>query len=287
MPTISCTEFNRQLAEAVERRESVDTVWLREHAAGCADCRAQWLDALVVDRALAQWKKPVVPVGLTDRIVAQVVADTAVLTADGPLGTEIVPAEMVPGEMAPVVTSGTDVAVRPSRRGNRTTAAAFTALALCVCAMLLFNRQRPQNPGQPAAANKADVAQNSKHVGAVNPGAVETVAVPTTRQTVPQPATTLSASTPAVPVNGAPVEVMVADAGSAYLHLAGDAAKAVTAASVLVPSADVVEEPASSPKDEEPWVDGMRREIAPVTHQLSHAFEFLIQAVPEKRSPAT
>ena len=51
MPTISCTEFNRQLDEAIERRESVDTVGLREHAAACAECRCLWLDALVVDRA--------------------------------------------------------------------------------------------------------------------------------------------------------------------------------------------------------------------------------------------
>ncbi len=145
--------------------------------------------------------------------------------------------------------------------------------------MLLLNRPRPQKHAEPAEASKADVAQTSQHVGVMNPHAIETMPGPATPETLPPAA--------AVPASGAPVEVMVADAGSAYLHLAGDAAKAVTAASVLVPSADAVEEPASSPKDEEPWVDGMRREIAPVTHQLSHAFEFLIQAVPEKRAPAT
>jgi hypothetical protein len=85
----------------------------------------------------------------------------------------------------------------------------------------------------------------------------------------------------------APVELMVADAGSAYLHLAGNAAKAVTAATVLVPPADAVGDAPPTPKRQEPWVDGVRREIAPVTHQLGHAFEFLIQAVPEKRAPAT
>jgi hypothetical protein len=218
---------------------------------------------------VAQWKKPVVSAGLTDRIVAQVIADAGALTVAEPLSTEMVPA----------VASEADVAVRPSRRGNRTAAAAITALALCVCAMLLFNRPRPQKHGEPTEASKADVASNSQHVGVMNPHAIETIRGPATRETLPPAA--------AVPASGAPVEVMVADAGSAYLHLAGDAAKAVTAASVLVPSADAVEEPASSPKDEEPWVDGMRREIAPVTHQLSHAFEFLIQAVPEKRAPAT
>jgi hypothetical protein len=85
----------------------------------------------------------------------------------------------------------------------------------------------------------------------------------------------------------APVELMVADAGSAYLHLAGKAAKAVTAATVLVPPANGVDDAPPTPKRQEPWVDGVRREIAPVTHQLGHAFEFLIQAVPEKRAPAT
>jgi hypothetical protein len=277
MPTISCTEFNRQLDEAIERRESVDTVGLREHAAACAECRCLWLDALVVDRAVAQWKKPVADAGLTDRILAQLADQAAASTvtatdsvaANAPSGAQTVPAKP----------HDDDVASRPRRRVNRTAGAAITVLALCLCAMLFVSRPRPQVP-----VTQPELVQNSQPGGAVNTRAIQANPGLTAQQTSPV-ATALAS--PGLANNGAQVELMVADAGSAYLHLAGDAAKAVTAASVLVPSADSADNPPPAPKDQEPWVDGMRREIAPVTHQLSHAFEFLIQAVPDKRAPAT
>jgi hypothetical protein len=145
--------------------------------------------------------------------------------------------------------------------------------------MLFVSRPRPQVP-----VTQPELVQNSQPGGAVNTRAIQANPGLTAQQTSPV-ATALAS--PGLANNGAQVELMVADAGSAYLHLAGDAAKAVTAASVLVPSADSADNPPPAPKDQEPWVDGMRREIAPVTHQLSHAFEFLIQAVPDKRAPAT
>ncbi len=146
----------------------------------------------------------------------------------------------------------------------------LTALALCLLAMLLLRRPLPPaDPAQPIAGEKTvgDTAHNVVDASPVKP-------VPALVAARPAPA-------------GAPVELMVADAGSAYLHLAGDAAKAVTAATVLVPSADPVAAEPAAPTSDDHWVDGVRQEIAPVTHQLSHAFEFLIQAVPEKRTPAT
>jgi hypothetical protein len=261
MPTMSCTEFSHRLDEAIERRESLDTVWLREHATGCAECRPLWLDALAVDQAIARWKKPVPVAGLTDRILAQVTADAAAVTADASVGIEQGLAKPVADEIAP----------QPRRRVNRTAGAVITALALCVCAVLFLSRPRPQPP-----VARPEVARSAEPV------------VTASREQKLQPASPVAAlAVRPAPIASAPVEVMVADAGSAYLHLAGDAAKAVTAASVLVPSADPADEVPAAPKDEEPWVDGMRREIAPVTHQLSHAFEFLIHAVPEKRAPAT
>ena len=261
MPTMSCTEFSCRLDEAIERRESVDTVWLREHATACAECRSLWLDALAVDQAIARWKKPVPVAGLTNRILAQVAADAAALRPEASVGVEQVVAKPVATETAP----------QPRRRINRTAGAAITALALCVCAVLFLSWPRPQLP-----IARPDLAHSAEHVVAASPEVKSQAASPVAALPV----------TP-TPIASAPVEVMVADAGSAYLHLAGDAAKAVTAASVLVPSADPTDEAPAAPKDEEPWVDGMRREIAPVSHQLSHAFEFLIQAVPEKRAPAT
>jgi hypothetical protein len=273
MPTISCTEFNHQLAEAIERRVPVDAVGLREHAAACAECRSLWLDALVVDRAVALWKKPVVDAGLTDRILAQLAEQTATATdsaaAGAPSGRQAVSAQPL----------GDDVASRPRRLTTRTAGAAITVLALCVCAMLFLGRPRPQ-----VGVTQPDVVQSSQPVAVVNPRTIQANPGLTARQTSPAATALPNAG---LHETGAPVELMVADAGSAYLRLAGDAAKAVTAASVLVPPADSAGDPPPAPKGQEPWVDGMRREIAPVTHQLSHAFEFLIQAVPDKRASAT
>src|SRR5580700_10139891 len=96
MPTISCTEFSRQLSEAVETRKSVDTVALREHAASCAECRCEWLDALLVDRAVAHWPKPTAVAGLTERILSQVTAEKAGAGLEAaPLRPQSMPAKQV------------------------------------------------------------------------------------------------------------------------------------------------------------------------------------------------
>ncbi|HXY33461.1 MAG TPA: hypothetical protein VEI07_04490 [Planctomycetaceae bacterium] len=261
MPTINCTEFSRQLAEAVERRKSVDTVALREHAASCHECCGQWLDALLVDRAVADWKKPVAAAGLTDRILSHVAAETGAAAAGSSLERKIVAASA--GDDRPPS--------RPTRGLNRTAGAALSAIALCVCALLFLGRPAPQSNVGQSSTPHVDVVKKTSPIAA-------------------RDATTGTASMvklTSAPEDGARVELMVADAGSAYLHLAGKAAKAVTAATLLLPPADAVRDTRPTPKGQEPWVDGVRREIAPVTHQLSHAFEFLIQAVPEKRAPAT
>jgi hypothetical protein len=258
MPTISCTEFSRQLGEAVERRESVNTVVLREHAGACAKCRQQWLDTMIVDRAVADWKKPVPAAGLTDRILAQVVSELAI-GSPSPL------AAAMHAERSDERTSS-----RPNRRLTRSASVAVAVTALGLVAMFLLGR-----PTRPVNVDQPQIGKSSSPVVAANTP---------TNETSPRPA-----AKPALPARtGAPVEVMVADAGSAYLHLAGNAARAVTAATVLVPpAADTGREAAPLPKGREPWVNDVTREIAPVTHQLSHAFEFLIQAVPENRAPAT
>ncbi len=270
MPTINCTEFSRQLAEHVERRASIDTADLREHAAACPQCREEWLDSLIVERAVAGWKKPVPSAGLTDRILAQVAAGAAPADDEAPVETQVTPAR----EVTPA--PGGAGRRSPDRRLIGTAGLGLTALALGLLTMLLFRRPAPPvNPSQPDVAQSAagNVMGNpTNHMATVAPVRV-----------APAPVAVLPVPAP----EDAPVELMVADAGSAYLHLAGDAAKAVTAATVLVPSADpVADEPAAQPSDDH-WVDGVRQEIEPVTHQLSHAFEFLIQAVPEKRTPAT
>jgi hypothetical protein len=251
MPTINCTEFHKRLADAIERRESVDNVILREHAGVCAECRASWLDALLLDSAVAQWKKPVSSQGLTERILTQVASNPSIEPATSP-------ADRLPS--------------RP-RRFVRPAGAAVAALAVCACAMFLLTRS-PQAP----VRQGPDVVRDTPRTE------------PLRAPEVPRPIAMAQDAKPAQntpPAGNARVEVLLADAGTAYLHLAGHAAQAVTAASVLVPSTDETEKAATTPKEETRWVDDVRHEIAPVTHQLSHAFEFLIDAVPTKQVPAT
>ena len=57
MSNISCTEFNRLLEESIEAHSPLDTPELRGHADQCADCRLAWLDALLIDGAVSQWRK--------------------------------------------------------------------------------------------------------------------------------------------------------------------------------------------------------------------------------------
>jgi hypothetical protein len=255
MPTISCTEFNERLAEAVERREPADTPVLREHAGTCAECQAAWLDALIVDRALVQWKKPVATEGLTERILAHVAAQSvASLASTAPVTS---------------MTAGASQSTSRPRRRILFAGMALTAAAVCVCAILFV----------PRPAQVPQVAENPPQVVPIPRTAEHAQSAVLAQTTVPKQKSP--------PASDTPVELLVADAGSAYLHLAGDAAKAVTGASVLVPSADENGYSADTPKEEKRWVDDMRQEIAPVTHQLSHAFEFLIDAVPAKQVPAT
>jgi hypothetical protein len=263
MSTMNCTEFSRQLSDAVERRETVDTPRLREHANLCAECRSDWLDALVLDRALPRWQKPIAPAGLTERILAQVAAETAAVGAGTPLGPKLAAAQPLSGSETP----------RSSRRMSRTAAGTLTVVAL-LCAAIFVSRPYFNRSNSPVPSNELQVAQQARPTGATNVRTIE-----------PRQAHALTPARPTA--SEARVELMVADAGSAYLHLAGSAARAVTAATVLVPPADSVRQPTAPPQRQERLVEGVRREIAPVTNQLGHALNFLIQAVPDKRAPAT
>jgi hypothetical protein len=92
---------------------------------------------------------------------------------------------------------------------------------------------------------------------------------------------------PVKPIVEAPVETMVQDAGSAYLDLASEAAQAVAGASVLVPRPDPTSATAPVVDANDRWVDDVGREFEPVSKNLSQAFQFLLEAVPAEKAPAT
>lgn len=80
---------------------------------------------------------------------------------------------------------------------------------------------------------------------------------------------------------------MVADAESAYLGLANEAAQAVTGASALVPRPGSVAATAEASGDNDRWVDDVGRQFEPVGSNLTQAFQFLLEAVPAEKAPAT
>lgn len=71
MSTISCTEFQRLLDEAVESDGDVTASSLSEHAAACTECRAHWQRHCVLERAVTMWRAEVPVVDLVDTIVAR------------------------------------------------------------------------------------------------------------------------------------------------------------------------------------------------------------------------
>lgn len=264
MSNINCTEFKELLERAVESRQSLDSSVLRGHAALCSECRCAWVDALLIDRAAAKWKKTIVSVDLSDSVLYQLATerdeDSSRVTLTSEFATR-------------VATSTEPSIAAPARRSGRSrkwltrsaTVAAFGVLAGAACLAIAVGRF-----GGPLQSIKPRAIEVAKQSNASEPKLV--LAAPTDKSRA---------------ANEAPVESLVRDAGSAYLNLAGGAAKAVAAAAVLVPPADAPAAPDPQFKEKDRWVDEVGREFEPVRRHLSQAFGFLIQAVPTEKAPAT
>lgn len=275
MPNINCTEFSRLLAEAVESHQSVASAALREHATQCADCRVSWLDALLVDRAVAQWKSGVPTADLADTVLFRLAAQEPAIS---------VPTS--PSFAGPLLTTSPS---KTRRLVTRRTLVTLTASTAVICVAILVMR-----PGRPSQSPESSVVtvQPLKHQSVARQSEIaksESQRLPTN-----EPATSLADSKPGgrraaakSTGNDARVDSLVRDAGSAYFNLASEAADAVTAVTVLVPPPDSSDAPLNADVNEERWVDEVQRELAPVTRQLGQAFEFLIQAVPAEKTPAT
>ena len=158
MSNTSCTEFNRLLEESIEARLPLDTPEFRGHADQCADCRLAWLDALLLDGAVSQWRKsanarlPVVD--LTDVVLYRKAAAQAEtlsvgseqransLAANEPIastpGTRPLDGTRVPAAVAET---------RQSRRslGRRIAALAAVGIAAAVCVAALAGRASRQH----------------------------------------------------------------------------------------------------------------------------------------------
>lgn len=288
MSNTNCTEFSRLLEEAVESRLPVDTPALRGHAAECTGCKAAWLDAVLLDGALAQWKtkKMLSPVDLTDAVLFRQTADAddrlAVINLDAVRLSTVRLPPVVPLARRPL-------ARRPRWLSRRTAAAAAMVLATVVCVPLLSGR---------LVSGRLGLRQGNLDMASVPlPSAPHPIVLTNslTKQTPPTQMPQSSAAArpvrpkqvPAKPVADAPVETVVEDAQSAYLDLAREAAQAVAGASVLVPRPGPAAATAPAVDENDRWVDDVGREFEPVSKNLSQAFQFLFEAVPAEKAPAT
>jgi hypothetical protein len=290
MSNTSCTEFSRLLEERVEAHLSLDTPELRSHADQCADCRLAWLDALLVDGAVAQWrmaaKKTPPLVELADAVLYRKATgdESAIRTEDlSPTipfaavqrATSAVEVEHRLGVQAPARVADS----ARSQRSERFRTAFFVAmgLAAAVCGAFLLARpvrhrdagtlvkQTPAPSPSPISAPKREmqVALNAPNVSA--PG----TAAPATRIADP----------------GA--EAADDDFERAPLNFASQAADSPTAASVSVPRSGRSTAAVAPAGDDDRWVDDVGRQFEPIGNNLSHAFHFLWEAVPAEKAPAT
>jgi hypothetical protein len=299
MSNINCTEFGNLIEQAVESRTAVDSAVLRAHAADCAGCRAAWLDAMLLDGAVAEWRK-------TGKKILPSVDLADIVLARRASGLEpVVSADMTPfaaesGTLHPAETIDRVVEVRsavaddakPTRRSTRRRVAG-SAIALALMACVAFFWSRAGRDNEVLLIQKATpiapvptVAHNNSQRTVPSPNNAVKLAVASRDSTVKTPAPTptkAGVQPPAEP----PVEAMVQGAQTAYLDLANQAAKAVAEATALVPRPSLASVMSQSPDDSDRWVDDVGHQFEPVGKNLSQAFQFIFEAVPADKAPAT
>jgi hypothetical protein len=295
MSNISCIEFGRLVEQAVESQSAVDSTLLRAHAAECAGCRATWLDALLLDGAVAEWRKTgkkILPsVDLADIVLARRTSglEPVVSTDITPFAPQSgIPQHANTGADDRVVAAGA-VAVadlKPTRTPTRQRIAASTiVLAVAASVAFFWNRAGRQNeivliPKTAPVTPDQTLARTDSPPIVATSNARQALAVAPSRDHVAE------ASIPAPPAE-APVQAMVEGAQSAYRDLANEAAKAVTGATALIPRPDLASVMAPSHDENDRWVDDVGHQFEPVGKNLSQAFQFIFEAVPADKAPAT
>ncbi|HEX4072755.1 MAG TPA: hypothetical protein VHX68_16360 [Planctomycetaceae bacterium] len=287
MSNISCTEFNRLLEESIEAHSPLDTPELRGHADQCADCRLAWLDALLIDGAVSQWRKSAsarLPlVDLTDVVLYRKAAAQAETLAAGseqranPVAANE-PIASTPGTR-PLAGARVAAAVAATRQprslGRRIAALAAVGIAAAVCVAALAGRAGRQHDA-------------SRLVNQTSPSPLPkaSTVTPISQIASPAPQVLISATkSPVKAVAEAPHETLAEDSGpDAFDQTIGNVPPA-TAASVSAthPGQGAT---TAAPTDDDRWVDDVGRQFEPMGSNLSQAFHFLWEAVPAKKAPS-
>jgi hypothetical protein len=290
MSNTSCTEFNRLLEESIEARLPLDTPEFRGHADQCADCRLAWLDALLLDGAVSQWRKsanarlPVVD--LTDVVLYRKAAAQAEtlsvgseqransLAANEPIastpGTRPLDGTRVPAAVAET---------RQSRRslGRRIAALAAVGIAAAVCIAALAGRASRQHEAS-LLVNRTSPSPLLK-----TPAGTTISQIVSTAPQVPVSPT----KSPVRPIVEAPHETLTEDSEPGGFDQTIGNVPPSTAASVSVSRPGRGATTAAPAGDDDRWVDDVGRQFEPMGSNLSQAFHFLWEAVPSKKAPAT
>jgi hypothetical protein len=294
MSNTSCTEFSRLLEESIEGRLPLDAPELRGHADRCADCRLAWLEALLLDGAVSQWRKSAkarLPlVDLTDVVLYRKAAVQAETLSVGrgqranPLAANE-PIAAIPATR-PLVGARVPAAVdetRPSRRSlsRRIAALAAMGIAAAVCVAALTGRASRQHEAS-ALVNQTSTSPSPKTSAGTQISPIAS--------TAPQVAvlpTKSPARPPARPIVEAPREVLAEDSEPGVFDQTVENVPPATAASVSAPRAGRDATTAGPAGDDDRWVDDVGRQFEPMGNNLSQAFHFLWEAVPAKKAPAT
>ena len=290
MSNISCIEFNRLIEQAVEARSPVDSTALRAHSTECAPCRAAWLDAMLLDGAVTEWRKTGKKI-LPSVDLAEIVLARRNSTIEPLITADVTPfaprslADQDAGDRAPAVSRVAGAPAKPSTtRSVRRVVTAAMVLVFAVTIAVFWNR---------AGREHNEVALTNLPVPELTTRAAIPTKTPqshtpsnTRRTSVSSPPQHLAAPSNTAPVE-APVAAMVQGAQSAYLDLANDAAQAVSGATALVPRPGLVSVMAPVRDENDRWVDDVGQQFEPVGKNLSQAFQFILEAVPAEKAPAT
>ncbi len=289
MSNTSCTEFNRLLEENIEAHSPLDTPELRGHADQCADCRLAWLDALLLDGAVSQWRKSanarlplvdLVDVVLYRKAAAQAETVSArseqranpVIANDwiaSTPGTQPLDGVRLPAAMAET---------RQSRRslGRRIAALTAVGIAAAVCVAALAGRASRQH-------------EASLVVNQTSPSPLPKTSAGTQISQIASAASQVPVSptkSPTKPVVEAPHETLAEDSEPGAFDQTIENVPPATAASVSAPRPGRGATTAGPAGDDDRWVDDVGRQFEPMGNNLSQAFHFLWEAVPAKKAPA-
>jgi hypothetical protein len=237
----------------------------------------------LVDGAVAEWRKTgkkILPsVDLADIVLARrgSAVEPAVSIAVTPFGAT---ADSAADERVPEARRLVEASSTPSRSRTVRRAAA-TALALAVAASVSLFWYRPGQRDDFAITDHRASAGLEKARNGRDPS--PSLAASNQPRTVPAPPQSARpiAETPA------PIEAMVQGAQAAYVDLANEAAQAVTGATAFVPRPSLASVMAPSRDENDRWVDDVGHQFEPVGKNLSQAFQFIFEAVPADKAPAT